>query len=144
MPRPAHKFDLKDIEEGHAGLWRIPAHPLKVSFRSVVQDVVGHTDFHFAALFAAEAERRLPGTDPEEFMPYGLRDETGEEREALRRKHEAEAQELARRRAQAEQELQINGKPMELREDLREVYVRMGEEKQEELRQLLELSLIHI
>ena len=24
MPRPAHKFDLKDIEEGHAGLWRIP------------------------------------------------------------------------------------------------------------------------
>ncbi len=63
-----------------------------------------------------------------------------EQREALRRKHEAEAQELARRRAQAEQELQINGKPMELREDLREVYVRMGEEKQEELRQLLERS----
>ena len=85
MPRPAHKFDLKDIEEGRAGLWRIPAHPLKVSFRSVVQDVVGHTDFHFAALFAAEAERRLPGTDPEEFMPYRLRDETDEEWEALRR-----------------------------------------------------------
>ena len=63
-----------------------------------------------------------------------------EQREALRRKHEAEAQELARRRAQAEQELQINGKPMELREDLREVYVRMGEQKQEELRQLLERS----
>ena len=63
-----------------------------------------------------------------------------EQREALRRKHEAEAQELARRRAQAEQELQINGKPMELREDLREVYVRMGEKKQEELRQLLERS----
>ena len=63
-----------------------------------------------------------------------------EQREALRRKHEAEAQELARRRAQVEQELQINGKPMELREDLREVYVRMGEQKQEELRQLLERS----
>ena len=63
-----------------------------------------------------------------------------EQREALRRKHKAEAQELARRRAQAEQELQINGKPMELREDLREVYVRMGEQKQEELRQLLERS----
>lgn len=63
-----------------------------------------------------------------------------EQREALRRRHEAEAQELARRRAQAEEELQINGRPLDLREDLREVYVRMGEEKQEELRQLLERS----
>lgn len=63
-----------------------------------------------------------------------------EQREALRRKHEAEARELARRRAQAEQELQINGKPMDLREDLREVYVRMGEEKREQLRQMLERS----
>lgn len=63
-----------------------------------------------------------------------------EQREALRRKHEAEARELARRRAQAEQELRINGRPMDLREDLREVYVRMGEEKREQLRQLLERS----
>lgn len=63
-----------------------------------------------------------------------------ERREALRRKHEAEARELARRRAQAEEELQINGRPLDLREDLREVYVRMGEEKQEELRRLLERS----
>lgn len=63
-----------------------------------------------------------------------------EQREALRRKHEAEARELAQRRAQAEQELQINGKPVELREDLREVYVRMGEEQREELRRLLERS----
>ena len=63
-----------------------------------------------------------------------------EQREALRRKHEAEARELARRRAQAEEELRINGRPMDLREDLREVYVRMGEEKREELRQLLERS----
>lgn len=63
-----------------------------------------------------------------------------EQREALRRKHEEEARELARRRAQAERELQINGRPVELREDLREVYVRMGEEKREELRQLLERS----
>lgn len=63
-----------------------------------------------------------------------------EQREALRRRREAEARELARRRAQAEQELQINGKPLDLREDLREVYVRMGEEKREELRQMLERS----
>ena len=63
-----------------------------------------------------------------------------EQREALRRKHEAEARELAQRRAQAEEELQINGRPVELREDLREVYVRMGEEQREELRRLLERS----
>lgn len=63
-----------------------------------------------------------------------------ERREALRRKHEEEARELARRRAQAEEELQVNGKPVELREDLREVYVRLGEEQREELRQLLERS----
>lgn len=83
MPRPAHKFDLKDIEEGNADLWRIPAHPLKISFRPVVQDVIGDNDFRFNALFAAELERRLPGADPEEFMPYRLRDETPEEREVL-------------------------------------------------------------
>ena len=85
MPRPAHKFDLKDIEEGRADLWRIPAHPLKISFRPVVQDVIGDNDFRFDDLFAAGLERRLPGADPEEFMPYRLRDETDEEREALRR-----------------------------------------------------------
>lgn len=61
-----------------------------------------------------------------------------EQREALRRRHEAEARELAQRRAQAEQELRVNGKPMELREDLREVYVRMDEEKREQLRQMME------
>lgn len=85
MPRPAHKFDWKDIEEGRTALWRIPAHPLKISFRPVVQDVIGDNDFRFDDLFAAELERRLPGADPEEFMPYELRDETDEERETLRR-----------------------------------------------------------
>lgn len=85
MPRPAHKFDWKDIEEGRADLWRIPAHPLKISFRPVVQDVIGDNDFRFDDLFAAELERRLPGADPEEFMPYELRDETDEERETLHR-----------------------------------------------------------
>ena len=61
-----------------------------------------------------------------------------ERREALRRKHEAEARQLAERRAQAEEELRVNGRPMELREDLQEVYVRMDEEKREQLRQKLE------
>ena len=61
-----------------------------------------------------------------------------ERREALRRRHAAEAEELARRRAEAEQKLQVNGQPMDLREDLQEVYIRMGDRSREQLRQLLE------
>lgn len=61
-----------------------------------------------------------------------------EQREAYLAKHRAEAEEMARRRAQAEQDLQLNGQPMDLREDLREVYLQMGEDKREYLRQLLE------
>lgn len=61
-----------------------------------------------------------------------------EQREALRRRHEEEARELAQRKQKAEQELQVGGKPMDLREDLREVYVRMDEEKREQLRQMME------
>ena len=49
-----------------------------------------------------------------------------------------EAQALARRRAEAEQELQVNGHPIELREDLQEVYIRMGEDKRRELMEMLE------
>lgn len=63
---------------------------------------------------------------------------SAEKRDALRRKHAAEAEELARRRAEAEQELQVNGQPMDLREDLQEVYIRMGDKSREQLRQLLE------
>ncbi len=65
---------------------------------------------------------------------------TAQRREAMLRKHREEAKELAERRARAEQELRVGGKPMELREDLQEVYIRMGEDKREYLRQLLEKS----
>ena len=85
MPRPAHQFDLRDIAEGNSGLWRIPAHPLKISFRPVVLDAAGDDDFHFDAFFDAELERRLPGVDPEEFRPYRLRGDAPEENEILRR-----------------------------------------------------------
>lgn len=61
-----------------------------------------------------------------------------EQRDALRRKQEAEARELAQRRAQAQQDMRINGQSMDLREDLQEVYVRMSEEKREQLRRMLE------
>ena len=63
---------------------------------------------------------------------------SAERRDALRRQHEAEARELARRREEAQRELQVNGQPMELREDLEEVYIRMGQEKREQLHQMLE------
>ena len=50
-----------------------------------------------------------------------------EKRELLRRRHEEEAREL-----------QVGGRPMDLREDLQETYIRMGEEKREQLRRMLE------
>mgnify|MGYP007025229101 CR=1 FL=1 len=63
---------------------------------------------------------------------------SAEQRQALRAKHEAEARELAQRRMEAERDLQAGGNPIPLREDLQEVYVRMGEDKREQLRQMLE------
>ena len=61
-----------------------------------------------------------------------------EKRELLRRRHEDEAREFARRRDEAAQELQVGGRPMDLREDLQETYIRMSEEKREQLRRMLE------
>ena len=63
-----------------------------------------------------------------------------EQKQALLAQRQAEAQELAQRRAEAERDLQVGGKSMNLRDDLREVYVRMPEEKRAYLRQLLEKS----
>ena len=34
--------------------------------------------------------------------------------------------------------MQVNGRPMDLREDLQEVYVRMGDDKRDQLRRMLE------
>ena len=45
---------------------------------------------------------------------------SAEKRDAFRRQREEEARELAQRRAEAEAEMQVNGQPMDLREDLRE------------------------
>lgn len=62
------------------------------------------------------------------------------QKEAIKAKQRAEAEELARRRAEAEQDLQVNGKPMDLREDLQDVYAQMPEERREHLRELLDKS----
>jgi len=61
-----------------------------------------------------------------------------EQRDAIRRKQEAEARELAQRRQEAAEEMQVNGKSLDLREDLQEVYVHMSEEKRDQLRNMLE------
>ena len=47
-------------------------------------------------------------------------------------------QELQQGRREAEEDLQIRGEPMHLREDLKEVYAAMPEEERERLRQLME------
>ena len=66
-------------------MWRCPKVPLKVNFQNVEQEGVNHEDFRFDTLFAAALKKRLPNVDPEEFMPYKLRDDTPEEREALQK-----------------------------------------------------------
>ena len=47
-------------------------------------------------------------------------------------------QQLEEGRREAEEDLQIRGEPMHLREDLKEVYATMPEEERERLRQLME------
>ncbi|MCI9445589.1 MAG: VWA domain-containing protein [Oscillospiraceae bacterium] len=69
---------------------------------------------------------------------------SAEKRDAFRRQREEEARELARRRAEAEADMQVNGQPLDLREDLREVYVRMGDDKREQLRQILEKARMNV
>ncbi len=56
---------------------------------------------------------------------------------SARAMREAE-EELARRRAQAEEELTFQGKPIELREDLKEVYMTMPEEEREKLKKRID------
>ena len=89
-----------------------------------------------AALCAVYAKSR-----PEQEAFYRAFDSffvSAEQRQANLARQAEEAAELERRKAQAEEELQVNGQPMDLRDDLREVYVRMPEEKRQHLRQLME------
>lgn len=67
-----------------------------------------------------------------------------EQREVAKKRQKAEAEELSRLRQQAEQDLQVNGQPLDIREDLQEVYIHMSEEKREELRALAEKSKMNI
>lgn len=81
MPRPAHQFDLQEIENGDIDLWRCPNVPLKMTFLPAEQEGVGDEEYLFDELFAAALKARLPDADPHEFMP--LYAETSEERELV-------------------------------------------------------------
>lgn len=67
-----------------------------------------------------------------------------EKREAAMKRQKEEAEELSRLRSQAEEDFKINGQSLDIREDLHEVYVRMSEEKREELRQMAERTKMNI
>ncbi len=85
MPRPASQFDLEDMQRGNDYLWRCPNVPLKVDFKPVEQEAINDEDFRFDRLFADAGKACLPDADPEELMPYRLRDHTPEEREVLQK-----------------------------------------------------------
>ena len=63
---------------------------------------------------------------------------SAEMKRAFIEKTRAEAQEIAQRRLQVQEELKVNGQSMNLREDLEETYVQMSEEKREQLRRIME------
>jgi len=63
---------------------------------------------------------------------------SADQRLATMEKHREEARQLAERQAQAQEDLQVNGQSLDIRDDLREVYVKMPEEKREQLRQMVE------
>ena len=67
-----------------------------------------------------------------------------EQREAVIRRQKEEAEQLSRLRSQAEQDFQVNGQPLDIREDLHEVYFKMSDEKREELRQIAERSKMNV
>ncbi|MBR3704936.1 MAG: hypothetical protein IKM11_05575 [Oscillospiraceae bacterium] len=67
-----------------------------------------------------------------------------EQREAAIKQQKKEAEEMSRLRSQAQQDFQINGQPLDIREDLQEVYIHMSEEKREELRQIAERSKMNV
>lgn len=67
-----------------------------------------------------------------------------DQRRASRERQRQEAQELLRRRAEAHEELTVNGREMDLRDDLRETYVRLPEDKRAYLQQMLEKTRVNL
>ncbi len=67
-----------------------------------------------------------------------------DQRQAARERQRQEAQEMLRRREQAREDLTVNGREMDLRDDLRETYVRLPEDRREHLRQMMERTKVNL
>ena len=69
--------------ESTQDMWRTPDRPLKMIFLPVELEKINQYDFRFDALFAASLKSCLPEANPEKYMPYGLHDNTPDERKLL-------------------------------------------------------------
>lgn len=69
--------------ESEKEVWRTPDRPLKMIFLPVELEKINEYDFRFDSLFAEALKSCLPEADPEQYMPYGLFDNTPDERELL-------------------------------------------------------------
>lgn len=69
--------------EADTNLWRTPDKPLKMIFLPIEKEKINYDDFRFDSLFASALASCLPDANPEKYMPYGLRDDTPDERELL-------------------------------------------------------------
>ncbi|MBR2132065.1 MAG: VWA domain-containing protein [Oscillospiraceae bacterium] len=105
---------------------------LDLSQRSIVRDAL-------CAVYAKSREQQLAF-----YRAFDSFFVSVEQREAIKRKQKAEAEDLSRLREDAKNDFQVNGQPLDIREDLQEVYIHMPEEKREELRQLTEKTKMNI
>ncbi len=69
--------------ESNTEPWRTPDRPLKMIFLPIEYEKINQYDFRFDSLFANTLKSYLPDANPEKYMPYGLRDNTSDERELL-------------------------------------------------------------
>lgn len=70
--------------EEASDLWRTPTEPLRMEFLPVTQEGISDSENLFRTLFAKALSTRLPGADPEDYLPYALWGETPEEEAILR------------------------------------------------------------
>ena len=105
---------------------------LDLSDRSIVRDAL-------CAVYAKSREQQLAF-----YRAFDAFFVSIEQRNAVKSRQKAEAEELSRLREQAEQDFQINDQSLDIREDLQEVYYHMSEEKRDELRRLTEKSKMNI
>lgn len=105
---------------------------MDLSCRETVRDAL-------CAVYAKSREQQLAF-----YRAFDVYFISAEMRETVKKRQKEEAEELSRLREQAEQDFQVNGQTLDIREDLHEVYLHMPEEKREELRRLTEKSKLNM